>query len=49
MLAGRTGESGTASSARRVPGSRWPFFAAWLAAAALLWWLERSRAQVADA
>jgi len=26
-----------------VPASRWPFFAAWLVVAALLWWLERSR------
>ncbi len=26
-----------------IPGSPWPWFAAWLAACALLWWLERSR------
>ncbi|HEX5121929.1 MAG TPA: hypothetical protein VFV97_01685, partial [Rhodanobacteraceae bacterium] len=42
MLAGRSVASG-ASAARSVPASRWPFFAAWLAAAALLWWLERSK------
>ena len=24
-----------------VPGSPWPWFAAWLAIASLLWWLER--------
>jgi hypothetical protein len=30
-----------------VPASRWPFFAAWLAAAALLWWLERSKPRAA--
>ncbi len=27
-----------------VPGSPWPWFIAWLAAAALLWWLERAKA-----
>lgn len=26
-----------------VPGSPWPWFASWLMAASLLWWLERSR------
>lgn len=26
-----------------VPGSPWPWFAGWLMAASLLWWLERSR------
>lgn len=26
-----------------VPGSPWPWFAAWLMIASLLWWLERSR------
>jgi len=43
MLAGRAGAGSAASSARAVPASRWPFFAAWLVVAALLWWLERSR------
>jgi hypothetical protein len=31
-----------AESSRSIPGPRWPFFAAWLAAVALLWWLERN-------
>lgn len=29
------------SIAPRVPGPRWPWFLLWLAAAGLLWWLER--------
>ena len=49
LLAGHAGASASASGARKVPASRWPFFAAWLAAAALLWWLERSKARAADA
>ena len=49
MLAGRAGAGDGASSAREVPTSRWPFFAAWLAVAALLWWLERSKARAVEA
>ncbi len=49
MLAGRAGASDAARSARDAPGSRWPFFAAWLVAAALLWWLERSRLRTTGA
>lgn len=49
MLAGRAGESSASDSARRVPGPRWPFFAAWLAAAALLWWVERPKTRVVGA
>jgi hypothetical protein len=49
MLAGRAGASDAARSARDVPGSRSPFFAAWLVAVALLWWLERSRLRTAGA
>lgn len=49
MLAGRAGASASARAARQVPSSRWPFFSAWLAAAALLWWLERSKATMNDA
>jgi hypothetical protein len=45
-LAGPSVASG-ADAARSVPASRWPFFAAWLAAAALLWWLERSKPRAA--
>ena len=48
-LAGHAGASDGESSARQVPASRWPFFAAWLVAAALLWWLERSKARASDA
>jgi hypothetical protein len=47
MLAGRAHDA--AHAARAVPASRWPFFGAWLLAAALLWWLERSRALSAGA
>ena len=32
-----------ATATRSVPLPRWPFFLTWLAAAAALWWLERSR------
>ena len=49
MLAGHASAGDGASSARKVPWSRWPFFAAWLAAAALLWWLERSKPHAAGA
>jgi hypothetical protein len=49
ILAGRIDANDTMSAARRVPASRWPFFAAWLAAAAMLWWLERSKARAAAA
>jgi hypothetical protein len=31
------------TATRRVPAPRWPFFVAWLLAAAALWWLERSK------
>jgi hypothetical protein len=31
------------TATRRVPAPRWPFFIAWLLAAAALWWLERSK------
>ena len=31
------------SSPASAPGSRWPWFLGWLAASALLWWLERAR------
>jgi hypothetical protein len=48
MLAGHAAAGEATSAARRVPASRWPFFAAWLAAAALLWWLERSKARAVD-
>ncbi len=37
--------SAAAPTERSVPLPRWPFFLAWLAAAASLWWLERSRPQ----
>jgi hypothetical protein len=33
--------SAAAVATRAVPLPRWPFFLAWLAAAAALWWLER--------
>ena len=48
-LAGQASASTGERSARQVPRPRWPFFAAWLAAATLLWWLERSKARAADA
>ncbi|HET7924398.1 MAG TPA: hypothetical protein VFL30_05830 [Rhodanobacteraceae bacterium] len=49
MLAGRARVGDATSSSRGMPASRWPFFGAWLAAAALLWWLERSRPRAPDA
>jgi hypothetical protein len=39
-LSGGGGDGAIASRPRPLP--RWPFFLAWLAAAAALWWLERS-------
>jgi hypothetical protein len=39
-LSGGSGDGAIASRPRPLP--RWPFFLAWLAAAAALWWLERS-------
>ena len=35
--------SEVASTRATVPGSRWPWFFAWLLVSAALWWLERSR------
>ncbi len=32
------------TTTRKAPGSPWPWCLAWLAASALLWWLERARA-----
>jgi hypothetical protein len=32
-----------ASAEATAPGSRWPWFLAWLLVSAVLWWLERSR------
>lgn len=32
-----------ASTTATAPGSRWPWFSAWLLVSAALWWLERSR------
>jgi hypothetical protein len=32
-----------ASTKATAPGSRWPWFLAWLLLSAVLWWLERSR------
>ncbi len=40
VLAGGAGHGARASRPHPLP--RWPFFLAWLAAAAALWWLERS-------
>jgi len=34
----------TATGDAPTPGSRWPFFFAWLIAAGLAWWLEKRRA-----
>lgn len=31
------------ASALRMPGPRWPWFLAWLASTALLWWLSRAQ------
>ncbi|HEY1140751.1 MAG TPA: carboxypeptidase regulatory-like domain-containing protein [Lysobacter sp.] len=35
--------SEVASTEATAPGSRWPWFLAWLLLSAVLWWLERSR------
>jgi hypothetical protein len=42
-LAGDPAGTPSASASREVAWPRWPFFLAWLAAAALLWALERTR------
>jgi hypothetical protein len=36
------------TATRRIPAPRWPFFVAWLAVAALLWWLERTKVQQSE-
>ncbi|PTT40594.1 hypothetical protein DBR33_14150, partial [Stenotrophomonas sp. HMWF022] len=33
----------TAQADQRVPGSRWPWWLAFVLCASLLWWLERRR------
>lgn len=37
------GATGSANARATAPGSRWPWFFAWLLVSAMLWWLERSR------
>jgi hypothetical protein len=37
------GASAAGRSVPRHPGSRWPWWAAWLLVSAGLWWFERSR------
>ena len=37
------GATGGANARAMAPGSRWPWFFAWLLVSAALWWLERSR------
>jgi hypothetical protein len=44
-LAATASGAASATASRRVPAPHWPFFIAWLAAVAMLWWLERSRPQ----
>jgi hypothetical protein len=39
----------SATATRQVPAPRWPFFIAWLIAAAGLWWLERRRVDAVEA
>jgi hypothetical protein len=46
---GGTASAAKAESSRSLPGPRWPFFAAWLASVALLWWLERNARRASDA
>jgi hypothetical protein len=47
VLAGASrAEASTAT--RRIPAPRWPFFIAWLLAAAALWWLERSKPDTSE-
>ena len=46
-LAGASHASAS-SATRRIPAPRWPFFVAWLAAAAALWWLERTKAHESE-
>ncbi len=42
-IAPATDDERTAAAVPRAPGPAWPWFLAWLALAALAWWLERSR------
>lgn len=42
-LAALSPEGAADAPAPEVPGPRWPWWAAWLVAAALAWWLERPR------
>ena len=48
MLASRGDEAASGIATRSAPLPRWPFFLGWLAAIAVLWWFERSRAVDAD-
>jgi hypothetical protein len=47
-LAAAAGAAASPTAMRRVPAPRWPFFVGWLAIVAMLWWVERSRAQTAN-
>lgn len=44
----RASHASESTATRRVPAPRWPFFVAWLAAAAALWWLERTKARKSE-
>jgi hypothetical protein len=47
-LAGSLPDSGSSTATRGIPAPRWPFFLVWLAAVVVLWWLERTKARVAE-
>ena len=46
MLAANRNAAAASTASRPADAPRWPFFLAWLVAASLLWWLERSRPRV---
>jgi hypothetical protein len=48
VLAGSVADSGSSTATRGIPAPRWPFFLAWLAVVVALWWLERTKARVAE-
>lgn len=47
-LAGSRADAATTMATRAVAMPRWPFYLAWLVVAALLWWLERGKAEVVE-
>jgi hypothetical protein len=48
VLASNHADLASPTSTRKSPAARWPFFLAWLGVVVVMWWLERTKARVAE-